>query len=377
MKTSKFSIAVLALIVAVILSSCELDGLDQHEDNSILPERFMVDIPQSLSNNQPRSGFHKSASSADTLNGNEIYKHLNTFIAIGEGAALITQSVIWHIALYKIDQVVELTYVSEDDNRTKHLVVESNVNFDNKEWEYQLTITDLESEGNEDGGIGMQVFWNKNPIEGIALIKPRNLNLKDNSSESEAMFSIEYSEKGMGEYETYMIVGIADLPLPAPIFAPYAMNSLKMFVGKKGDIIDVYGSSNHPNAHFFTDKSGFNWSFVASGNEEKDIAVAEVALPPSDLDENDRNILLKDYSIKNVLTAEINDWFFNTFGIHPDSSDVADYLTNTEAPGYFESVGFIQGGIAPSDEYKVYEERLEALSPYNPITISNLDINFK
>jgi len=45
------------------------------------------------------------------------------------------------------------------------------VEFEGRQWEYQLTITDAESEENSDGGIGMQVFWNKQPVEGICHIQ--------------------------------------------------------------------------------------------------------------------------------------------------------------------------------------------------------------
>ena len=111
--------------------------------------------------------------------------------------------------------------------------------------------------------------------------------------------------------------------------------------------------------------------------EERDIAVAEVGLPPSLLNSNDREVLLKEYSIKNVLTQEINDWFMETFGIKPDSADLAAYLGNTDAPGYFNEDGFIQGGEAPGEEYLRYEERTTHLTPYNPADINTLEIVFK
>lgn len=377
MKTRKLSFAILITLIVFVITSCELDPIENNTGESILPERFKVDIPGSLSKNDQKSSFHKSLKADnDTLDGNEIYEHLGNFIAIGEAGADIVQSIIWSISVHKVDRVIELTYISDEDNRTKSLVVDSNVVFQSRTWEYQLTITDVLNEGNADGGIGMQVFWNKSPIEGIALIKPSNMNIRDNENVG-AMFSIEYSEKGMGEYESYMIIGIADLPLPNATLFPYAMNSLKMFVGKKGDIVDVYGNSNHPNAKFFTDKTGFNWAFVASGSENEDIGVAEVSLPQSTLNTTDRNIILKDYSVKNVLTNEINDWFLTTYGVRPNADDLSGLLTNADAPGYFNNGGFIQGGTAPNDNYSTIEGRLELLSPYNPSTVTNLEISFK
>jgi hypothetical protein len=150
------------------------------------------------------------------------------------------------------------------------------------------------------------------------------------------------------------------------------MSTLKMFAGKNGDIIDVAGNSNHPNATFFTGDSGFNWAFVASGSESNEIGVAEVGLPPSNLDEPSKAVLLGNYSIKNVLTREINDLWP---GI--DQEGVNAYLYNTGAPGYFADHGFVQGGVAPSDEYIALESRLSLLSPYNPKEVTNLEIAFK
>ena len=146
-----------------------------------------------------------------------------------------------------------------------------------------------------------------------------------------------------------------------------------MFAGKKGDVVDVYGNTNHPNAILFSGNVGFNWAFVASGNDVTDIGVAEVGLPPSDLDESDRDVLLKDYSIKNVFTTEINSVWP---GIDPDL--LAAYLTNTAAPGYFDNKnGFISGGVSPGAEWDVLTNRLTALSPYNPKSTSELVVTFK
>ncbi|MFA6401667.1 MAG: hypothetical protein WCX31_08590 [Salinivirgaceae bacterium] len=377
MKTRNAIFGMLALSAAMFFTACEKETvLPKDQETTILPERFKIDIPSSLSNSTHKSGSLKSAK-ADTISGNEIYENLQMFIAIGEGTSDIVESIIFHIKLYHIQDIGELTFTGDDDSRVKHLVVESGVDFDNRTWEYMLTITDLESEGNADGGIGMQVFWNNSPIEGVAIIKPSNLNHNDTEKLGEAMYSVEYSEKGLGDYEAYMIVQISNLPMASTIIDRYAVNAIKMFVGKKGDIIDVYGNSNHPNAQFFTDKTGFNWAFVASGQQTADIAVAEVALPPSTLDETSRTIILKDYSLKSVFTSEINTWFLETYGVRPDSSDLAGYLRNADAPGFFANGSFIQGGTAPNNNYGELLIRIEGLTPYNPISISELSLVFK
>jgi hypothetical protein len=50
---------------------------------------------------------------------------------------------------------------------------------------------------------------------------------------------------------------------------------------------------------------------------------------------------------------------------------------NTEAPGYFNSDGFVAAGEAPSESYQAAESSMLNLTPYNPILISNLNIQFK
>ncbi len=86
---------------------------------------------------------------------------------------------------------------------------------------------------------------------------------------------------------------------------------------------------------------------------------------------------MKDYSVKNVLTDEINQWFLDVFGIRPHEEDLANYLLNTDAPGYFDTYGFVQGGTSPGVEYNELENRLDNLSPYNPNEVNNLVISFK
>jgi hypothetical protein len=136
--------------------------------------------------------------------------------------------------------------------------------------------------------------------------------------------------------------------------------------------VDVYGNSNHPNAKFFTADAGFNWAFVASADESANLAVAEVGLPPSTLDESTRNVLLEDYSIKNVFTDQI-------MAVWPgiDKSLLDGYLYNAGAPGYFNAAGFVQGGTSPGNEYNAVEARIDELSPFNPSEINNLVISFK
>jgi hypothetical protein len=294
------------------------------------------------------------------------------FIDVGRSGAEIVEDIIKSIRIYNINKPMRFSYTSDDDGRTKNLVVIENSFYDGTRWEFQLTITDAGSEDNEDGGIGLQLFWNRNPREGVALFKLSNLDFTSDRYFESSTFKIDYSERGDRGYEAYMIVSISNLPVEHPLVDPYSMKTLKMFVGKNGSVVDVYGNSDHPNAVFFSSQTGFNWAFVASGDNSKDIGVAEVGLPPSNLDEPSRDVLLGDYAIKNVFSEQIyNLWPYI------DSTDVEAYLYNTAAPGYFGKDGFIQGGESPGPEFDRLENRLPVLSPYNPKEIHELTIRFK
>ncbi len=369
MKTKIFLFVGIVISLSLIFTSCEENDLVIDNQESILPEKFTVEIPSALT---ATDAAKKSSSEIDTLNGNVVYHHLGLFIEVGRSGAEIVEDIIKSIRLYNINEPMRFSYTSDDDGRTKNLVVMERSWYDGVMWEFELTITDAESEGNEDGGIGLQLFWNRNPRKGIALIKVANLDFSADPYFETSSFRIDYSEAGERGYDAYMIVSITDLPLEHPLVNPYSMKTLKMFVGKSGNTVDVYGNSDHPNAVFFSTQTGFNWAFAASGDNRLDIGAAEVGLPPSNLDEPSRDVLLGDYSVKNVFSKQI-------YNLWPtiDSTDVEAYLYNTAAPGYFDRNGFIQGGVSPGDEYDALERRLPVLTPYNPKEIHDLTIRFK
>jgi hypothetical protein len=351
----------------ILFSGCKNDQGVKPADQSILPENFKVAVPGSMS-----SANANLRIAGDTLKGNAIYEHLRTFIAIGEGASDIVQGIITGIRVYHINKPLSLTFNGDDDHRSKNLVVTENQEFEGNQWEFFLTITDAESEGNADGGKAIEVFWNRNPVKGIAILKPYNINRGSNWGGETAIVRLDYSEAGEHGYDAEMVVSIADIPLASPLTDPFSVSALKMFVGKKGNNIDVFGNSDHPNAVLFSGTKGFDWAFVGSGLETENIGVAEVGLPPSSLDQSNRTVLLKDYSIKNVFTNEI-------LAVWPNISQdlINAYLYNTEAPGYFNHGGFVSGGTSPGTEYDPLVVRINALSPYNPKDINELIVEFK
>ena len=369
MKKLNLILVILVLLSAPFFQSCEKDEVPKKTE-SIIPESFKVDIPDAISNANTK----KSAmlANVDTLQGNDIYQNLRTFIAVGEGAADLVQDIMLGIAVYDINHAMSLSYESDEDGRIKNLEVIEGSTFDGQSWEYELTISDAESASNADEGKALQVFWNVSPVRGIAIIKPYNCNRNENASSSDAMFKVTYSEAGDMGYDKHMIVEIAGLPLDDPLENCYSVSALKMFVGRNGDVVDVYGNTEHPNAIFINGDVGFDWAFTASSSKINDIGVAEVGLPSNTLDASDRVTLLETYSIKNVFTTQIYDQWPTI-----DSTSVQTFLYNTEAPGFFDRTGFIQGGTAPNSQYDNLLTSMMNLTPYNPIDINELSISFK
>ena len=359
------------VILSIFLSSCESNP-DVESQKDILPESMTVEIPSALSYTSASPG-RSARAQEDSLKGNDIYLHLGTFIAVADGAAEIVDDIIAGLRRYKIHRVMSMTYLSEDDNRAKNLVVESNVSFEGKVWDYQMTITDADSEGNADGGKALQIFWNRSiPISGIAIIKPYNCDRTENAAIEDAIFRIGYTQESNFGYEAQMEVLISGLPLESPLNNPYSMSTMRMFAGKKGDVVDIFGNSNHPNAILFSGNAGFNWAFAASGNESKHIGVAEVGLPPSTLESDSRDVLLQEYSIRNVFTEEITTVWP---GIDPQL--LSTYLKSTAAPGYFDNGGFISGGTSPGADWDALAARLTDLKPYSPKAVSELSLSFR
>ena len=377
LKIKSINSGLVALFFAVFFISCESTP-EVTPQADILPEHFGVNIPNSLSNNTLPGGRVTSSrvangrTSGDAVEGSDVYEHLGVFIHVGESAAEIVEDIINGIRHHGVDKAMTITYESDEDMRVKNVVIAEGAEFEGEAYEFVLTLTDAESEGNADGGKGLQIFWNRSPIKGIALIKPYNIDRLHDADAGEAAFRIDYNSMGDVNYDATMIVSIVDLTLEEPEVDLYSMRTLKMFVGKRGSKIDVFGNSNHPNAQFFTNDTGFNWAFVASGDENSDLGMAEVGLPPSNLDETSRIVLLEEYSIKNVFTDQITQVWP---GI--DQALLDEYLKNTEGPGYFNADGFVAGGVSPSAEWDALEARIELLSPYNPVEIGNLEITFQ
>ena len=366
MKTTKVILTVGVLFLSMVFYSCQKNETEPiRQEKNIMPERFKVDIPSSISS----VSYYKDVK-IDTLQGDDIYEHLRTFIHIGENAAEIVGEIILVISWHNLSQPMSFTFTSDDDNRLKHVDIIENATFDGYTWQFKMTITD-EGPSENTQNTALQIFWDKNPIKGIALLNPYNIDRTTNPIYAETMYRIDYSEGGELGYSHHMTVTIDGLPLEEPLVNPYSISTLKMFVGKNGDAISVFGNSEHPNATFFSGETGFDWAFTAAGKESINIGVAEVGLPSNTLNSNDRYTLLEENSIRNVFEEQI-------YGVWPwiDPETVEAYLYNTEAPGFFDHNGFVQGGTAPNGKYNTLLNIIAGLTPYNPLDINNLEIVF-
>ncbi len=359
------------LLFLFILAGCQKENIEKAGD--ILPSGFKIDIPESLSDD----GTYKTAP-PDTLEGKDIYRHMRRFIYVGENASERVESILNTIRKYNLNREMSFSYTSKLDGRVKDAVVESNVEYDGRIWEFEMTISDAASESNDDKGIAMQIFWNRDPVEGIAVMKPEYLNINEKARWENAMVRIDYSQNPANTdgYDAIMIVSIAQLP--ATQTDRFSIKNMKMFVGQKGDRVDVAGNSDHPYAWLLVDTNpGLDWAFTASAYVSTNIGVASVGLPPNNLNNGSRDTLLGKYSIKNVLTVQYNQWFFNNYGRLPTPDELAAYLSNADSPGFFNRYGFVSAGTAPDSQYEPLEQAINSLTPYNPRLVANLRIEFK
>ncbi|MBK7649884.1 MAG: hypothetical protein IPJ20_02815 [Flammeovirgaceae bacterium] len=80
-------------------------------------------------------------------------------------------------------------------------------------------------------------------MSGIAIIKPYNCDRTHNNNVKDAVFRIDYTEASTLGYDAQMEVSISGLPLANPLEDPFSVSTLKMFAGKKGDVVDVFGNT--------------------------------------------------------------------------------------------------------------------------------------
>ena len=347
--------------------SCSNDEDDDvpapiEQEVDLLPANFKVDIPVSLSNDG--SGKRRTDACGDTICGAELYENLRLFVAIGEQSAEIVEVLINAVRVHNINQAMSLTFTSDDDGREKSLVVQEDVIYNNVTYALCMTISDNNDEA-------IQLFWNTSPVNGVAILDVYQLDRTN--PDNGTLYQIEYAEE-MGGYESQMTVSIAGLP-ENPTDTGY-IDNLKMFVGKNGDLLDVYGNTNHPSLGLLFNQNadyagGVNYAFVARVDEAQDVSVVGLGLPPSTLTDN--STILTTYAVKEVLLEHL-------LGVFPGSNAAIfePFISDANPPGYFDNTGFLSGGTVPSNgqDYSNILD-LSSLSPFVPNDVRNLSLSFK
>jgi hypothetical protein len=335
---------------------------------SILPTRFSVDIPESLS----YGDISNARVDGNSLSGNLIYANLRLFIRIGEISAQTIEQIIHGIRKYGIDKPMELKFRSNWDNRFKFIKIEEMVFAEGRTWDYGLNAWD-----SQDSILAFQLYWNRHPIEGVAIMKVYDMNRQLGEFFRDWMYKTEYSEADVS-FEKKMSISVT-----RPILQldhKWAIDKLKMFAGKKGNEVHLYGNTNHPNIWLVDEdfSEGRNYAFVGKANIKYDIGVATISLPPSSVT---TDVGLADvYSVYDVIKGEVE----SAYDIVIEPGGFLDqlyqvYFANTAAPGYFmKPIGFVScGSVIPNHAGFTQEFiNLSGLKPFVPSSVKDLTIPF-
>lgn len=359
MKKNNLLIGLLTLALVVFGVSC-----NEKSDPvpSILPASFNIEVPSSLTNGGVKTG-------NAVFSGNEAYAMMRAFIYVGNASGFIIRDFMAFISLYHIDKPMDITFVSNDDLRTKNLVVTANQTFEGVTYEYKMVVTDISDPTHS--AVGLEMYWNRSPVKGVSIMQFSNLNRRGATKDVNSKIRIDYSEASTA-YDKTMEVTLVGLDT---VGVNNNVDNLKMFVGKKGNLLDVYGNANIPDYQIIdkTHADGYNWAFVARSNEDLNISVAKVALPPCTL--VDLTNIFEIYSLKDVLTQEINKQYPTLTPL-----EVAVFLANTGSPAYFNGTqGFLSCGTTlpttPAGFTSSFAD-LSTLKPYIPYQIDALQVNF-
>lgn len=371
-----FSKAAVLLVILIFAASCnkEKEKEPQPTSGNVMPSKMSINVPNSISSSTKGTGRLNSAHCApsDTIKGCEIYELLRVFIEIGNNSGKIVDFLMTAISQNNINKAMTFQLTGDKDGRTKdYVVVENPVDSTNKTWEFKLEVKDSTN-------IALQVWWNRNPVEGLVILNLYHIDRVDNPDVINLMYQIEYSEnKAITGYDGRMIVTLTGFPSD-PV-DKWFVNNFKMGVGINGSIVDVWGNSNHPNAVFIdTIKApGRNYAFVAHGDTARDIGVAELAIVPSTVTTNDT--ILTGFALYDVLFEELETvWgpFTST-----DSANVAGFLQEAKAPGYFmDTRGFVSAGNCPTPcdpGFTTSFIDLSGLTPFIPNDVANQTISWR
>ena len=351
------------LLVASFIFSCVEDEPIQEPVEVEFPESFSVDIPPSISSSRTGGLNGRLEGDGDgIIEGHDIYQSVPFFINIADESGKIIEFIVVIGKALETYQVTTYNFVSDDDGREKNITINHNVTKGGVDYEYEMLVYDV-----TDDALALQMLWNTNPVDGVAILQPYNIDRVKNVDAPNAMLKIEYSEND-SDYDATMLVSISGLVT----VDNGDIDNLKLFAGKKGDIVEVRGNSNHPNVHIIDPNfiGGRNYAFVGRGDEVNNIGVLNLALPPSSVSTEE---VFTNYNVHDVLQDEINTV------ANLDQAIIDEILRETHSPAYFnETEGFITSGVGnePSGFSSTFID-LSELVPFAPISIRDLEINFE
>lgn len=356
MKISKLILLTLVLLLFIGITSCSEEEIA--EKRVEIPERFSVDIPSSISKFSGGLNGRVAEDGDGIIQGEDIYAALPHFIRLGEASAEIIEYTLLIGAVLETANLGTFTTEETDDERSKRVEIVKNVTRGGADYEFEMTMTDV-----ADGELGLQLLWNTDPVSGVGILRPYYIDRIENK-DLDAYVRINYSEDDP-IYDATMTVSLSGIEK----VNEGDLDNLKMFVGRSGDIVDVFGNSNHPGITIIDPQftGGRNYAFVGRGDESNNLGVVKLALPPSNVDNAD---VLNTYSVYNVLDQEIKEVS------NLDQTIIDAVLAEAGTPAYFDAAGFISADGTVPDGFTEEFVDLDGMSPFVPVQVRDLEIAF-
>lgn len=350
-----------SLVGASIFFACKKE--DTGSGDSLVPLNFVIDIPESISKVGNPGGQRTTATTA-TFDGAVQYESLRAYIGLGENSVQVMRKIMQVANDLLKNKISTLTFKSDDDGREKILVVTEKPYREGETWQYEMLLTDKAS-----GNLALQCVWNKTSLKGIVVMDPDQLNYTDPTKD--VMYRCDFEINPVG-YDQSMFVQITN---------PLNANGLKCFdmqVYRKGDIVEVTGTSFHPTLKIdknSTTEPGLCYAFVAKGDQKKNVGVAKVGFPFANVTTN--SDLDKTYNLI---------WLYReSYKAGPDyagqnDQQIDDFIiangANLESPGYFKSSGLVSSGTNIPTDFSSDFASISNLKPTIPTKVRDLIISF-
>ena len=345
----------ISVLSVVILSGCadlQIQNPREIVVNEILPENFTIDIPDVISQPVPFVDGHLTE---DIIQIEVIYDNIRGIVAAGEASTDVLNGFLDELRAANIDSAVSFSIISTIDGRRKDINISRGFLTP-----YHMTIDD------EGGERAVEMSWGNEPPRVSGTIKPFNVDRSLDEALAETFYSFRYSDDDQ-DYDESVILSINNFPDSA------GFTNMMMFAGRKGDIIDIFGNSYHPDIMLIDPSfvGGRNYVFTARVNRQQNVGFATLSLPPSAVDGIDE--IYNDFSLFSVLEEELES-VGNT-----DDEFTADYLMTATPPAFFVGdEGFVSSGANVPDNLAFSAAFLD-LTPVvfiSPITVRDLELSF-